>query len=392
MSSLKSIISMSFILSFLIFYSCSKDSADSEGDISIDAKLIISSPSKIIIDINKDDFERQTSNENPISTVTLLNDMGSSYIVRRADKNQFESSLELSEHNFSASDNFKIEVKLESGEIIESEWMQHLQSDVSISLRTSFGEKFINYRFLFSNDTDQSYYLKWDAVSTFSISNYLKTIFLASDRSCERWSGVNLCQALAGGDAETLMALVDCDGDGLSNALECDLGNDPRNSRDKIDSYDPENDPSYTCYVTKTPLLENYYVEVIPQDDPFVLLNQTSALLQAEINHEFSEQNVLHVVVDEISKRHYQYLNGEISEGNLRNTSDDSFIVNGFFEVTNQYSYDFIINEEIDFVRPITCESGIDNNEQGHVCNDCKEALRGDGDVRFIRPSYWPSK
>lgn len=391
MSILKSILILSFILISLFFNSCNKEASDINSDISIDAKLVISSPSTITVEINKDDFERQTSNENPISTLTLLNDSGSSHIVRRTDKNLFESSLELGDHNFSASDNFKIEVKLVNGEIIESEWMHYLQSDVSISLKTVFGENFINYRFLFSNNTDESYYLKWDAVSTFSISNYLKTLFLASDRNCERWSGVNLCQAFAGGDAETLMALVDCDGDGLSNALECDLGNDPRNSRDKIDSYDSDIDPSYTCYVTKTPILENYYAEVIPQDDPHVLLNQTSALLQAAINHEFSEQNVLHIVVNEISKRHYQYLNGEISEGNLRHTSDESFVINGFFEVTNQYTEDFIINEESNFVRPVTCKSRIFNVEQGHVCDDCKEGLRGEGDVRFIRPSYWPS-
>lgn len=383
-----------FIIIFsIVFNSCSKDDASGQDQLIIDAKLFISEPSSIIVDLSQNDFLNQI---NPVSSVTLLNDAGESLNVRKVEANVFKSELNLDMNNFSKTDEFKLELLLANGEIVESDWRTHLPNRIEFSKKLSIDDNDVSFSLRFKNErfndkNYDTYFLKWDAEIAYSIGNYILTGRLLGDNNCSRWEGANICDLLNQASGEELMAKIDCDGDGFSNAIECDYGTDPRRFNESIDFYNPTSDPSYNCYVTKKPILDKHFVEVVPIDDPFDFETNLSFLLRSPLNHEFSETYILHMNVEQISEDQYKFLNGESEINHFTNTSDESYNVSGFFEVTNQESLDFILSDKTSD-RDLVVGCDLTTNLPGleEVCENCKLALQGEGEVKFIRPFYWP--
>lgn len=372
-----------------------KEQVGSSGYIDIDARILIGNPSYAEVtstaefNTNKDPEEAYT-----FKTISIVNHNGSVLTLEGKKHYPYYAEIDFSSGSeFSKTDSFQMLIEFENGDMIESEFVTSSDNVIEISsvpaeeaIKGNSLDFGIEMKFENSKETR----LKWDISSAYKITNY---DLVKINDGCDKWE--DICAEVKNDIPPFNIAKADCDGDGVSNAVECDNGTDPRNSEDGGDLQGIK----YFCYFTEHRESGYQFFTKFGED----VLSAYQTLHSRDVDFAFSEQYVVEANVQSISEPYYTYLYNMYGEsgvkdpferraafGNLTNISSKRQQVRGFFHVSsyNKLLYKSTIDPTGKSL-PI-CIDEEDENFYKHICTDCVTAPRVGG-VSFFRPSFWPN-
>lgn len=260
---------LNLLFSFLIliiFASC-EDAIDFEipagkaNAIAIQGKLVYNEPVSSVEVLITDLFDFDgTPKRLDIRNVNIENEQGQFIELKSRNFELYTLSIPNSEFNIAINKAFRLNVILKNDTHIQSNF-EHILAISSGTLASEISDvmiedddgEIVNERELkvvstLSKLDDPDTKIKWDVRRAFRFTNFNSTKLSSDNFFCNttQLDAAGLCDLLRK-DPESSLALLDCDGGGISNSAECDRGNDPFNSKD--DNVDDAN-IFRSCYVS----------------------------------------------------------------------------------------------------------------------------------------------
>lgn len=375
----------STLLSLLIMLtiSCSEEDpilADSRL-FDLEAELIIGETGNLFVEVSRDVI---------VDRVILQNTSGGSLEIRNTAPNKFENEIDFVTSGFSESDEFILEILLENGEVFSSESTTVVNPVLTKSITPSVtdGGATLN---LAMNVSGPNSYLNIEGRYAYKVTND----FAGSN---ERVVGGRVCGDLPRGDLCSIfnrpddnfdIAILDCDGDGVTNAVECDRGTDPQNNLDR----DIETSVVAICYISES--INEFPITVATESIPNGN-SKFNEFVQIPIDDLFKERLIIDFQIQEISKESFEFQTGGSDLSNVNNSSNPDLLVNGFFNVAKEESMQIILsaqelNEMGASVSTRICSNDSGNSDEDQqLCLNCEGFFDRRGkSVSYIRPEFW---
>lgn len=386
-------------------------------DIAIDGKLVYGNPSTLQVSVSElFDFDG-IPNRVTVRYVELVDDAGNVARIRSQNlglyaKEFFDDDPDI---KIEPGNQYKIRILLANNETIESDFQNLQRVPRNNKIRQESFRKILEQddgevvdlpavRFIAENQVpeDGGTKLKLDVVRTYKFSN-LNTISTPRGTGfCQtaiisRSPGV--CELLRE-DPSHIAGLYDCDGGGVTNAVECDRGTNP------LDSLD-DGDPTIvtrSCYITgfenKTNLKLYDPAKDLSGNSVF-----TQDLFEPTFNFKFAEGYYIQVITETLNQAAYNYyekiqevisLSGSMFDppagritGNIINVTNSESTVYGYFYYTEQDTVSDFVERDLD-VQDFFCLRDF-SGRPPDTCIDCNTWRKNGEEVVVIRPSFWPN-
>lgn len=395
----------------------------------VDGKLVVGDPSSILVSINEIfDFDG-VPNRLSVLRVELLNEAGVSVQLDQDDAKFYSKEFDSTE-DFIVSDNesYMLRITMSNQDVIESAWEGMKSVPRNNSLKTEFevigretvegvNTEILEMSLITSTTipNDANVRLRWNVDRTFKMSNYALDGQLSQRNSfCNNSTRSGDICALLRKNPTLEESIFDCDGDGVSNAIECDIGTDPNSFDNHRESYNQV----VSCYVKGQEARSSFLIL-----DPSVKANEGGFLDQKIhsqlVDFRFYEGVLYEVVTESLTNEVYEYfdkINQTVNRtgsffdrpvgrvvGNMNNITEPATDVFGYFYVTEtDTSRVFIENEEVDLTAKFCLLSFVNfagiwvreleiQRVPPEICDNCTLWAGEDQEVSVIKPEHWPS-
>lgn len=384
-------------------------------NVAVDARLIFGDPSRLEVSLSEV-FDFDGSKRLILAkSVTLISDTGESVETFRPIDGLYSITMPGPETDFVIDPNamYKISIRLASDEILESNYQNitRVPKDNKLSFET-YPELFENDEGLivertginFISETtlpaDDGTKLKWEFRRTFKFSDFFAEVIRGTPGQCMNES-FDICQELRN-DEQSRVALMDCDQDGFTNAVECDKQTNPR---DAGDFPKREDGVTRSCYLTgfvDIPNVKIFDPASANASGPTLVQD----IFQPKVNFTFAEGYFVRLITESINKETYTYfeeietvlsLSGSMFDppaakilGNITNVTNPDIEAFGLFYATERDTQEVFVTPEMVGKPDTVCLAPFPGPPPNY-CIDCKNWARDLKLEGILKPDFWPA-